>query len=185
MTLTSSRTVLGAFALAVLSLGKPAQRQSCDLIVAALAAVSADSSNTVLVDQTVIGVPQFAFGAYSSIRRGDTALARVAEPQLRSLNQQRQPIPSCLVTDRHWRTIADSLLIPMFRSRDGWATFRERYGARAQFALISQPLTSGDTATLIVAIASGDLSGRGVLIQLVRDASGRWIKRSEAQLWIS
>ena len=159
--------------------------QSCDLFVAALAAVSADSRNTVLVDQTVIGIPQFAFRGYSSIRRGDTALARVAEPALRSLNRERQPIPECLAAEHHWKTIADSVLIPIFQAREGWAAFRARYGEGSQFALMSRPLIVGDTATIIVAIASGDLSGRGMLLQFVRDATGNWVKRSEAQLWIS
>jgi hypothetical protein len=137
--------------------------QAWDLIIAALASVNADSSNTVLVDQTVLGVPQFALSAYSSIRRGDTALARAVEPQLQSLNRARRPIPACLVTERHWRAIADSALLPLFRARDGWNAFHAQYGPGSQFALISQPLIAGDTATIVVATASGDLAGRGVL----------------------
>jgi hypothetical protein len=168
------------------SVGDNALRaQSCDLAVAALSAVNVDSSNTVLVDHTVFGVPRFAFRAYSNLRRGDTALARVAGPQLGALNRDRRPIPYCLATERHWRTVPDSTLFALFRGRDGWEAFRARYGAGSRFALLSQPLIAGDTATLFVAVASGDLSGHGVILQFVRSPEGRWIKRAEVQLWIS
>jgi hypothetical protein len=133
----------------------------------------------------MIDVPQFAFRGFTSVRRGDTALARVVAPRLQALNRERQPIPTCLAAERHWTTIADSALIALFEAYDGWTTFRARYGASSQFASISRPLIVGDTATIIVAIARGDLDGRGVLLQFVRDAAGNWIKRSEAQLWIS
>jgi hypothetical protein len=185
MAINRSRVAIAALMFAFAVGGRPLRGQACDLFVAALAAVRADSSNTILVDHTMLGVPQFAFRGYTSVRRGDTALARVVEPQLRSLNRERQPIPTCLAAERHWKTIADSALIPVFQARDGWTTFRARYGTGSQFALVSRPLIVGDTATIIVAIASGDLDGRGMLLQFVRDAAGNWIKRSEAQLWIS
>ncbi|MEO5817008.1 MAG: hypothetical protein ABIT20_17195 [Gemmatimonadaceae bacterium] len=138
-----------------------------------------------MLDRTVLGVPQFAFNGYSSVLRGDTTLARVAYPQLRSLNRERLPITPCLAAERHWRTIPDSVLIPMFHAIDGWTSFREQYGASAQFAMISQPLIAGDTATLVVATASGHLSGRGVVLQFVRDTNGHWVKRAEVQIWTS
>ena len=110
MAFISFRAAIGAIVFAVLFPSHSLRGQSCDLLVAALAAVNADSSNTVVVDHTVIGVPQFALHAYSGIQRGDT---------------------------------------------------------------------------VFVAVASGDLNARGVLLQFVRDADRHWIKRAEAQLWVA
>lgn len=76
--------------------------QSCDLLVAALTSMGADSARTIL-DHTVLGVPTFEFYAYSSLLRGDTAIARVLMPNLDSLNRTRRPIPTCLTAERHWR----------------------------------------------------------------------------------
>jgi len=179
------RHPLGATAVAILLGAAPLGAQSCDLFVAALAVVGADSGNAILVDRTVIGVPGFAFNAYSGIRRGDTAVARVLAPRLDSLNHERRPIPSCLTAERHWRTASDSTLLTLFRGPNGWDAFHQRFGQGTLFALISRPLVVGDTATLIVAVASGKLSGMGVMLQYVRGADGRWVKRAEAQLWVS
>jgi hypothetical protein len=41
------------------------------------------------------------------------------------------------------------------------------------------------SATIYVAIASDTLAGRGVILRLVRNTAGVWIKQSELQLWIS
>jgi hypothetical protein len=61
-----------------------AQAQSCDLFIAALRALGADSANTILVDHTVMGVPTFAFNAFSGLVRGDTALASATESRCAS-----------------------------------------------------------------------------------------------------
>lgn len=163
----------------------PLRAQSCDLLEAALASVGADSAKTILIDRTALGVPAFAFNAYSNIRRGDTALARVLMPRLDSLNRERRPLPECLTIERHWRAVPDTGLVTLLRKPDGWTAFHQRYGEGTQFAVISQPLIIGDTATIVVAVASGKLSGRGMMLQLVRGPDGRWVKRAESQLWIS
>src|SRR5205085_9714044 len=100
MTMNCSRVAFAALMFAVADSARPLGAQTCELFLAALAAIRADSSNTILIDETVLGVPQFAFRGFSSVRRGDTALARVMEPRLRSLNRVRQPIPTCLAAER-------------------------------------------------------------------------------------
>jgi len=173
-------------AAACLTTASRAAAQSCEVYTAALGSVGADSSNTVLIDRTVIGVPTFAFYGYASIRRGDTTFAKVAEPALRKLNATRQPLPACMVADHGWHTVSDSTLFAIFTSDGGrWKTFHERYSNAKAFALISQPMIVGDTAIIYVGIASGDLAGQGVLLRFVRDATGHWIKNAEAQLWVS
>jgi hypothetical protein len=130
--------------------------------------------------------PAFAFAAYSSLRRGDTALARLAEPQLRAANATRMPVPKCLTDSAGWRTLNDSTLLSFFAA-DGkrWQGFRERFPQTPKFALLSQAIVSGDSATIYVAIASDNLAGRGVILLLGRDSEGVWVKRSELQIWIS
>ena len=161
--------------------------QSCQLFAAALEAVGASAGNTVLVAQTTDGIPGFAFNAYTSMMRGDTTLARVMMPLVKNANTLRVPVPSCLVDSLNWHTIADSTLFRIFRpdSGDSWVNFRRAFPTTPKFALLSQPVLSGDTATFYVAIASDRLSGVGKIVQLVRDGSGRWVKRSEVMLWIS
>ena len=51
------RHPLGATAVAILLGAAPLRAESCDLFVAALAVVGADSGNAILVDRTVIGFP--------------------------------------------------------------------------------------------------------------------------------
>ena len=160
--------------------------QSCDLLVAALGSVGADSSNTILIDRTVIGVPEFAFMGWSSLPHGDTAFARRAEPELRKVNATRQAVPSCMVEKRGWTTVSDSVLFSLFTSPNNrWKTFKERYPSARQFALVSQPLVVGDTAVIYVATASGELAGGGAILRFVRDAGGHWIKDAQAELWAS
>jgi hypothetical protein len=183
-------TRLRGVALAILA-GSMAPRigaaQSCQLFAAALDAVGATAGTTVLVAETTDGIPGFAFSAYTSMMRGDTTLARLMMPLVKKANAQRVPIPSCLVDSLSWHTIADSTLFRVFRpdSGDSWANFRRAFPATPKFALLSQPVISVDTATFYVAIASDRLSGVGKIVQLVRDASGRWVKRSEVMLWVS
>lgn len=168
------------------TLARVSSSQSCDLAIAALAVLHADSATTVLIDHTVIGIPLFAFDGYSRGWRGDSALARAAEPALQALNKTRVPLSDCFRSQRGWTVVPDSALVALFTaSDDGWAAFRSRYKPLSQFALISQPLIAGDTATLFVAVASGQLAGRGVILRLIRDAGGKWIKDAEVQLWIS
>jgi hypothetical protein len=180
-----SRSLALAIALCA-TIAHPSPAQSCDLVVAALSALKADSSNAVLVDHTVMGIPLFAFDGYSGSRRGDTALARIAEPPLRELNKTRVPLPDCLRAHGAWTVVPDSELVALFtKSDDGWAAFHKRYPDRSQFALVSQPIVAGDTATIFVAVASGRLAGRGIVVRLIRDPTGRWVKQSDVQLWIS
>jgi hypothetical protein len=163
----------------------PPDGGGCDLLTAALRQLSADSANTVLVDQTGIGSPTFALNAYTTLRRGDTTLARIMVP-LRELNRTRVPLPDCLSGARRFKLIADSTLFGVFRSPgDRWAAFRERFAPATQFALFSQPLIRGDTAFVYVGLARGNLDGRGVILRMVRDAAGNWVKQSEMQIWIS
>jgi hypothetical protein len=161
--------------------------QSCQLFAAALEAVGATAGTTVLVAETTDGIPGFAFNAYTSMMRGDTTLARLMMPLLKKANAQRVPVSSCLVDSLSWHTIADSTLFRIFRpdSGDAWTTFRRAFPATPKFALLSQPVMSADTATFYVAIASDHLNGVGKIVQLVRDGSGRWVKRSEVMLWVS
>jgi hypothetical protein len=161
--------------------------QSCQLFAAALDAVGASPGNAVLIAQTTNGVPGFAFNAYTTMLRDDTALARVMIPLIDKANVTRIPVPSCLVDSLRWHTIADSTLFRLFRpdSGDRWANFRKSFPATPTFALLSQPVLSGDTATLYVAIAKDRLNGFGMIVQFVRDSTGRWVKRAELQLWIS
>jgi hypothetical protein len=161
--------------------------QGCQLFAAALDAVGASPGNTVLDAQTTNGVPRFAFDAYTTMQRGDTVLARVMIPLLDKANATRVPVPSCLVDSLSWHTIADSTLFRLFRpdSGDRWTNFRRALPATPKFALISQPVLSGDTATVYIAIATDRLSGFGPIVQFVRDSTGRWVKRAEVQLWIS
>jgi hypothetical protein len=177
------RFVIGVFII-VTSAANWAQAQSCDLFIAALRALGADSANTILVDHTVMGVPTFAFNAFSSLVRGDTALASAAERPLRELNATRVPVPDCLTTEHAWAVVSDSVLVGLFRAGQ-WTAFHTRFPKAAQFALVSRPLINGDTATLYVAVAAGKLSGRGVIMRFVRGVDGRWIKQSEVQLWVS
>ena len=180
-----SRSIALAIALCS-TMAHVSPAQSCDLVVAALSALSADSTNTVLIDHTVMGIPLFAFNGYSNSRRGDTALARAAEPALRALNKTRAPLPDCFRTQRAWTVVPDSELVALFTaSGDGWAAFRAHYPNRSQFAFVSQPIVAGDTATIFVAVASGRLAGRGIVLRLIRDATGKWVKQSDVQLWIS
>ena len=153
---------------------------------AALAVVGAKSDSTVLVDQTVMGVPSFAFRAFTGMRRGDTTLIAQMDAPLRELNAIRVPVPRCMADSLGWRTIADSTLLRMFRARDQrWPAFREAYPATPRFALVSRPIVTGDTATIYVAIASDEVAGKGMIIRLVRDASGRWIRQADVVLWVS
>jgi hypothetical protein len=161
--------------------------QGCQLFAAALDAVGATPGTTILVAQTTNGVPQFAFSAYTSMLSGDTTLARVMTPLLMKANAARVPVPSCLVDSLSWHTIADSTLFRLFRpdSGDSWANFRRAFPTTPKFALLSQPVLAGDTATLYVAIASDHLNGVGKIVQFVRDSTGRWVKRADVQIWIS
>src|SRR5258708_6095413 len=163
----------------------PAQR--CQLFTAALDAVGATPGTTILVAQTTNGVPQFALSAYTSMLHGDTTLARVMIPLLEKANAARVPVPSCLVDSLGWHTIADSTLFGLFRpdSGDSWANFRRAFSATPTFALLSQAVLAGDTATLYVAIARGHLNGVGKIVQFVRDSTGRWVKRADVQIWIA
>ena len=160
--------------------------QSCQLFAAALEVVGAKPDSTILVDRTAMGVPAFAFMAFSDLYRGDTALARRMEPALRTLNATRVPIPACLSDSLGWHTITDSTLVAFFSLPEKrWVAFRSSYPATPKFAILSRPIIVGDTATVFVAIASGDLAGRGLIVRLLRDAAGRWFKHSEVQLWVS
>ena len=160
--------------------------QSCQLFAAALETVGAEPGTALLVDHTSLGVPRFAFNAYSSFERGDTVLARVIDPALRKANATPIPVPSCLADSLNWHTIADSVLFRIFRPPgDRWANFRQLFPTTPRFALLSRPVLSGDTATMYVAMASDRLSGVGKIVQFVRDGSGRWVKRAEVQVWIS
>ena len=91
------RLVIGVFII-LASAANWAQAQSCDLFIAALRDLGADSANTILVDHTVMSVPTFAFNAFSSLVRGDTALASAAAKPLRELNATRVPVTACLTT---------------------------------------------------------------------------------------
>lgn len=188
MVRSSAKSVVGRFVIGVFIVVSCAanwvQAQSCDLFVTALSAIGADSANTILVDRTVMGIPTFAFNAFSSIVRGDTELASTAEKPLRELNATRVPVPQCLTAEHAWAVVSDSVLFAVFRT-GRWTAFHDRFPKAARFALVSRPLIKGDTATLYVAIAAGQLSGRGVIIRLVRGVDGRWTKQSEVQLWIS
>lgn len=173
--------------LLVVALNTPrAPAQDCQLFDAALAAVGATASKSLLIDHTVMGVPQFAFAAYTSVRRGDTAFAREMEPPLRALNATRIPVPSCLSDSLAWQTVSDSVLFSIFRPPGRrWEEYHERFPTTPTFAALSQPIVSGDTATVFVAIAIDRLAGRGLILRFVRDADGHWVKQAEAQLWIS
>jgi len=177
------RFVIGVFII-VANAANWAQAQSCDLFIASLRALGADSANTILVDHTVMGVPTFAFNAFSGLVRGDTALASATEKPLRELNAARVPVPGCLTTEHAWAVVSDSVLVGLFRAGQ-WTAFHTRFPKAAQFALVSRPLINGDTATIYVAIAAGKLSGRGVIMRFVRGVDGKWIKQSEVQLWVS
>ena len=126
--------------------------QSCQLFAAALEAVGASPGNAVLIAQTTDGIPGFAFNAYTTMLRGDTALARIMMPLVKKANTTRVPVPSCLVDSLGWHTVADSTLFRLFRpdSGDRWANFRKSFPATPTFALLSQPVLSGDTATLSI-----------------------------------
>jgi hypothetical protein len=158
--------------------------QACQLFAAALEVIGSKPDSTILIDQTVMGVPGFAFHAYTGMRRGDTTL-RQAETDLRALNATRTPIPSCMVDSLGWRIIPDTVLIAFFAKDGGrWPAFRAAHPATPRFALISQPIIKGDTAVIFVANASDNLAGQGVIVQLIREA-GRWIRRSSVLLWVS
>lgn len=82
--------------------------------------------------------------------------------------------------------VSDSVLFSLFTSPNSrWKTFKERYPSAKQFALVSQPLVVGDTAVIYIATAAGELAGGGTILRFVRDADGHWIKKAQADLWVS
>src|SRR6187549_1190144 len=82
---------------------RAAGAQTCQLFAAALEVIGSKPDSTILIDQTVMGVPGFAFHAYTGMRR-DTILQQ-AEKDLRALNATRVAIPSCMVDSLNWRTV--------------------------------------------------------------------------------
>ena len=173
-------------ALLLVSPARSIIAQDCSAFATALEAVGAKATNAVLVEQTTMGVPGFAFNAHSTFRRGDTAMVRLALPALEAANSARAPVPHCLVDSLGWHTVSDSVLFSYFRPPGTrWVGFRAAFPSTPNFAIMSQPVVSADTMTIYVAIASDALAGRGIVVRLVRDASGRWVKQAEAQLWLS
>lgn len=157
--------------------------QSCQLYAAALQAIGSTPDNTMLVEKTAMGVPTFGF--YSGVKRRDTALVRVHRA-LRLLNMKRVAIPGCLVDSLGWKTIADSTLFRIFSDSDTpWTTMRKEYPRTPRFALLSRAIVVGDTATIYVANATGDMSGQGMIVRFVRNAGGRWIRKATLLLWVS
>ena len=177
---------LATMALLLAGPGRAIAAQDCSAYAIALEAVGAKATNALVVEQTTMGVPGFAFNAHSTFRRGDTVLARVALPGLEAANSARAPVPHCLVDSVGWHTVSDSVLFSFFRPPGTrWVGFRAAFPNAPSFALMSQPVMAGDTMTIYVAIASDALAGRGIIVRLVRDANGRWVKQAEVQLWIS
>ncbi|HKS07259.1 MAG TPA: hypothetical protein VJR92_13210 [Gemmatimonadaceae bacterium] len=166
-----------------LALNERASGQSCQLYAAALDAIGSKPDNTMLVEKTAMGVPTFAF--YSGVKRGDTALVRVHRA-LRLLNKKRVAVPNCLVDSLGWKTIADSTLFRIFSDDDAaWTTLRKEYPRTPRFALLSRAIIVADTAIIYVANATGDLTGKGMIVRLVRNADGRWIRKATLLLWVS
>jgi hypothetical protein len=138
-----------------------------------------------VVDTMRMGVPSFAFNAFTGMHSGDQTLADSAAPKLREMNKTPKPAPPCIATQGGYRFVQDSTLFNRF-SRTGprWTDWTGVKG----FALISQPVFSADSssALIFVGTATGRLAGNGMIYRFERDAvSGAWLKKSEVMIWVS
>jgi hypothetical protein len=150
-----------------------------------------DSEPVALVDSTSAGVPMFAFMATSTPRSLAEQGMSLPDSLLKAFqvaNEHRQALSACLHTLVGVQAISDSTLKGLFGGDDdkGWERFRSRYRPIRRFVLVSLPLTLSDSSVLVYAAYASDwLAGEGALVQLQRDASGRWFKKSMAVVWVS
>ncbi len=140
----------------------------------------------------MLGTPMFAFlGASGYAKKPDEQglpLSDSVRRALEAVNSRRESLREC-VRSRSGSTVSLDSLVAIFADtsdRGGWKQFRARYPEAKSFVLVSRPLLLTDSLALIyVARASDWLDGAGSIVALRRDATGRWVRKAQAFLWVS
>lgn len=171
----------------------PAQTDTCAIYRAAIdASFGTDSAPVVLYDSTSMGIPSFAFHAWTGLdyRKPDSTftLTDSLVAALRTALGARGPLPACLNQDRALTRLPYDALRSHFKDRrQGWEVFKQAFPGARGFGMFSQVLLlPGDepAALLYVAHAQHWLSGSGEVL-LLRRRAGRWAVVARKPVWAS
>ena len=162
----------------------------CSIYQTAITTVAATES-ALVVDSTALGVPSFAFYAWTTFSRAERPQdLQVSDTQFQALihlNEHRDLLTDCLSPLPKIQPVTSDSLMAIFQGhRDGWSRFHQRYSGARRFLLVSQPLhLNGSSVLIYVAYASDWLNGAGQILRLERDRAGHWVLKGTATLWVS
>ena len=168
-------------------------RNVCGLYEAALRFAVPDSSKRlVIADSNSMGVPQFAFHAWSGMgppKEGsgmpwsDSTIA-----QMNVANRPRAELPACVRQRAGVTTESYAALAAPFKDREhGWEAFAAAHPGAAGFLVLSRPLwlsEAHDEALVQVVQAWHWLAGGGRVLYL-RRVNGVWGVVTSHQYWVS
>ena len=176
------------------SLGtQPTRDERCGVYAAVITHVTGDSTRPVVIyDSTSLGVPRFAFRAFTGLgpQKADTGFV-ITDSLLalqRADNRERIPLPECIAASRRvTRLQFDSLRASFMSGRGGWEAFNAAYPDARGFLMASRVTwlsPDSSQALVYVAEASAPLSGGGSVLYLRRNGS-RWRVQSVRRVWAS
>lgn len=146
----------------------------------------------VLYDSTSMGVPQFAFHAWTGLGYDATDTGVVINREMQSAMAEgmknRKALPACPFTPAGAKRVSYDTVRLKFADRGkGWDTFRAAYPNTNGFLMMSHVhwLNAEHTLAVVYGAAASDwLAGQGRMIVLSK-ASGRWVIAKSRVVWAS
>jgi hypothetical protein len=179
--------------LATAASSAPAQiADQCQVYAAAITYLEPDSSARLVVyDSTSLGVPQFAFHAWTSMgRKADTGFVVTDSmfQAMREENRNRRALPECISSSRRTTRLRyDSLRASFGDKQKGWDNFKAAYPGADGFYMFSKvfSLTSDGSQALLYAAHARDWLNGGGRVLFLRKRDGVWRVEAYRYVWLS